>query len=156
MTRRGFQGAVLKTLGARDHELTVSRIEELAPHCRRIWMQSSTLFDELDFGPTSWVRSWFPDPDGGDTQYQRGYTIATVDEATGEFAIDIVLHEPMGPASTWAAHAQPGDSLQAMVMGTKKFTLPEDLPAGYLLIGDAASIPAINGIINAVPSEVPI
>lgn len=62
----------------------------------------------------------------------------------------------MGPASTWAAHAQPGDSIAAMVLGTRKFTLPEDLPAGYLLIGDPASIPAINSIIDIVPPEVPI
>src|SRR5699024_3800644 len=54
------------------------------------------------------------------------------------------------PACAWAAVAEPGARIQAMVLGTAKFAVPEDAPAGYLLIGDAASIPAINSIIEVV------
>jgi ATP-binding cassette subfamily B protein IrtA len=156
MARRGFQGAVLRSLGAQDHELTVVRKQHLAPHFVQIWFTSPTLFNELDMSPTAWIRFWFPDPAGSETQFQRGYTIAHHDEITGEFAVNFVLHEPAGPASTWAKSAQPGDAVAAVVLGTHGFEIPENPPAGYLLIGDSASLPAINSIIEVVPPEIPI
>ncbi|ODR18616.1 ABC transporter ATP-binding protein/permease, partial [Mycolicibacterium porcinum] len=86
----------------------------------------------------------------------RGYTMSEMDPATGHFAVDVVLHEPSGPASKWARAAKPGDSIPVMSLGSTGFTVPEDLPAGYLLIGDAAATPAINGIIGALPHDIPI
>ncbi|MFP3471772.1 SIP domain-containing protein, partial [Micrococcus sp. SIMBA_144] len=71
------------------------------------------------------------------------------------FACDFVLHEPAGPASAWAATAEPGTTVQATSLGSTRFDLPEELPAGYLLIGDAASTPAINAILSELPAEVP-
>ncbi|MGW0162517.1 ABC transporter ATP-binding protein/permease [Mycobacterium sp. NPDC003323] len=156
---RGLQGVMMRGFGARDHEVTVLGTEWLAPHCLRIRMVSPTVFEDSAAEPTSWLRFWFPDPDGTDTEFQRAYTISEADPATGRFAIDVVLHEPAGPASTWAADVRPGTTIAAMVMGSKGFSVaedPVDRPAGYLLIGDAASQPAINGIIGAVPHDIPI
>jgi ATP-binding cassette subfamily B protein IrtA len=42
------------------------------------------------------------------------------------------------------------------LMGSSRFDTPDEQPAGYLLIGDSASIPGINGIIGIVPHDVPI
>lgn len=156
---RGLQGVMMRGFGARDHEVTVLGTERLAPHCVRIQMVSPTVFEDSNSDPTSWLRFWFPDPDGSDTEFQRAYTISEADPETGHFSVDVVLHEPAGPASTWAATVQPGATIAVMVMGSKGFTVPdapEDRPAGYLLIGDAASQPAINGIIGAVPHDIPI
>ncbi|MDO5726729.1 MAG: ATP-binding cassette domain-containing protein [Bowdeniella nasicola] len=154
MAKRGFQGAMMKMFGADDHRITVVGTEDITPDFRRIWCTSATLFAELESGPTAWVRLWLPDKDGADSEHQRGYTIAKRD---GErFAIDFVLHEPAGPASAWARRAKVGDEITAMAMATTKFTPPELDPAGYLLIGDAASIPAINTIIESVDERIPI
>lgn len=156
---RGFQGVMMRGFGARDHEVTVLGTERLAPHCLRIRMVSPTVFEDSNADPTSWLRFWFPDPDGSDTEFQRAYTISESDPETGHFAVDVVLHELAGPASTWAATVEPGATIAVMVMGSKGFSVPEaveDRPAGYLLIGDAASQPAINGIIGAVPHDIPI
>ncbi|QVI29728.1 ATP-binding cassette domain-containing protein [Mycolicibacterium neoaurum] len=156
---RGFQGVMMRGFGARDHQVTVLSTQRLAPHCVRIQMVSPTIFEDSATEPTSWLRFWFPDPDGTDTEFQRAYTISESDPATGHFAIDVVLHEPAGPASRWAADVAPGATIAAMVMGSKGFSVPEDpadRPAGYLLIGDSASQPAINGIIGAVPHDIPV
>lgn len=156
---RGLQGVMMRGFGARDHEVTVLGTERLAPHCVRIRMVSPTVFEDSSTDPTSWLRFWFPDPEGSDTEFQRAYTISEADPETGHFAVDVVLHEPAGPASTWAATVEPGATVAVMVMGSKGFSVPdavEDRPAGYLLIGDAASQPAINGIIGAVPQDIPI
>jgi ATP-binding cassette subfamily B protein IrtA len=42
------------------------------------------------------------------------------------------------------------------LMGSSRFDTLDEQPAGYLLIGDSASIPGINGIIGVVPDDVPI
>lgn len=153
---RGFQGAVLRGLGARDHVATVVSTTPVAPNCVRIEMSAPTLFEDLLHTPAEWLRFWFPDPDGGSTEHQRAYTIVSTNEGTGEFTIDVVIHEPAGPACQWAAAAQPGMTIPVVSFGSSRFEIPEDLPAGFLLVGDAASIPAINSILAALPADVDV
>ena len=153
---RGFQGAVIRGFGARDHEATVTEVVRVAPHVVRVRLTSPTLFQDAVADPTAWLRFWFPDPGGGDTEHQRAYTILEGDVASGTFAVDIVLHEPAGPASIWARRAEPGMTVPVTSLGSSAFTVPDDPPAGYLLFGDSASIPAINGILDTVPPDVPI
>lgn len=154
---RGFQGVVLRAFGARDHTATVTETVRIAPHCVRIRMVSPTLFDDVVPEPAAWLRFWFPDPGGSGTEFQRAYTISEADVADGRFAIDVVLHDPAGPASTWARTVGPGTPIAVMsLMGSSRFTAPGQQPAGYLLIGDAASIPGINGIIGTMSDDIPI
>ncbi|MGE2836330.1 ABC transporter ATP-binding protein/permease [Mycobacterium sp. SMC-4] len=156
---RGLQGVMLRGFGARDHQATVVDKQYVAPHFVRVRLVSPTLFDEVVVEPTTWLRFWFPDPEGSDTEFQRAYTITESDPASGRFAVDMVLHEPAGPASTWARDVEPGATIAVMSLGSRGFTVaddPLDRPAGYLLIGDSASTPAINGIIGAVPHDIAI
>lgn len=156
MAKRGFTGVMMRSYGARDHEATVTGTELLAPGFLRVRMVSSTLLSDVVLGPTAYLRFWFPDADGGDVEHQRGYTLVDADEETGTFAIDFVLHEPAGPASAWAQRAEPGTVVSVATLGSTPFVLPDELPAGYLLIGDSASIPAINGILGALPARIPV
>ncbi|WP_322859109.1 ABC transporter ATP-binding protein/permease [Mycobacterium europaeum] len=154
---RGFQGVMLRSFGARDHIATVLETVRIAPHFVRVRMTSPTLFEDVDAEPAAWLRFWFPDPDGSNTEFQRAYTISEADVPSGRFAVDIVLHEPAGPASKWARTVQPGATIAVMaLMGSSRFDVPDEQPAGYLLIGDSASIPGMNGIIGVVPDDVPI
>ncbi|OBJ01509.1 iron ABC transporter permease [Mycobacterium alsense] len=154
---RGIQGAMLRGFGARDHIATVLETVRIAPHFVRVRMVSPTLFEDAQAEPAAWLRFWFPDPDGSNTEFQRAYTISEADVATGRFAVDVVLHEPSGPASVWARTVQPGATIAAMsLMGSSRFDTPDEQPAGYLLIGDAASIPGMNGIVGTVPPDVSI
>ena len=154
---RGFQGAMLRGFGARDHTATVIETVSIAPHFVRVRMVSQTLFEDAEAEPAAWLRFWFPDPDGSGTEFQRAYTISEADAAAGRFAVDVVLHEPAGPASKWARTVAPGATIAVMsLMGSSRFDVPEEPPAGYLLIGDSASIPGMNGIIGTVPDDVPV
>lgn len=156
MAKRGVQGAIMRGFGARDHEATVVGTELLAPGFLRVRMISPTILSEVVVAPTAWLRFWFPDPDGGETEHQRAYTLSEADPDTGAFACDFVLHEPAGPASSWAKAATPGMTVPVTALGSSAFEVPEEPPAGYLLIGDSASIPGITGIIGAVPDEIAI
>jgi ATP-binding cassette, subfamily B, bacterial IrtA/YbtP len=154
---RGFQGAMLRGFGARDHTATVVETIRIAPHFVRVRMISPTLFEDAQAEPAAWLRFWFPDPDGSNSEFQRAYTISEADVAAGSFAVDVVLHDAAGPASLWARSVEPGATIAVMsLMGSSRFDVPDDQPAGYLLIGDSASIPGVNGIIGVVPDDVPI
>jgi ATP-binding cassette subfamily B protein IrtA len=154
---RGFQGAMLRGFGARDHTATVIETVGIAPHFVRIRMESPTLFQDAQAEPAAWLRFWFPDPEGSTTEFQRAYTISEADVPAGRFAVDVVLHDPAGPASLWARTVEPGATIAVMsLMGSSRFDTPDEPPAGYLLVGDSASIPGINGIIGIVPDDVPI
>lgn len=157
MMARGFQGVMMRGFGARDHTARVIEKLEIAPHFVRVRMHSDTLFQDVIVEPTAWLRFWFPDPEGSKTEFQRAYTLTETDVSAGNFAVDMVLHEPAGPASAWARTAAPGAEIAVMSLtGPSRFAITDELPAGYLLIGDSASTPAINGIIDVVPREVPI
>jgi ATP-binding cassette subfamily B protein IrtA len=156
MAKRGFNGAIMSAFGLRDHEAEVIDVERLAPKFIRVRMTSPTVFTDTEIGPTAWLRFWFPDPADPDFEHQRGYTITEADPESGTLAVDFVLHEPAGPASAWAESVTVGTRVEVASMGSTVFTVPDELPAGYLLIGDSASIPAINSILETVPAGVPI
>ena len=143
-------------LGGQDHTLTVTEVEPLTSHVTRIGFLSPSLFDDLPEGPATYIRCWFPDPARPGVEHQRGFTPILTRRTIGAFSIDFLLHEPAGPASNWARHAAAGQRLGATVYGTTPFELPDPPPTGMLLIGDPASLPALNSIIDALPDEVPI
>ncbi|MDO3646581.1 ABC transporter ATP-binding protein/permease [Nocardia mangyaensis] len=148
---------VLNAFGVQYHTATVSGTEQLTPRMRRVWLSAPTLLADIDIEPTAWLRMWFPDDKGSDAEFQRGYTIAEVDPDTvGRFAVDFVLHEPAGPASAWALNVTGGETIEVTSFGSRGFSVSEDPPAGYLLIGDSASVPAINTILAAVPHQVAV
>ncbi len=100
----------------------------------------------------------FPTAEKGQEDHMRRYRTVIAGLALAIGLVGCAGQNPgeTPPACAWAAVAEPGARIQAMVLGTAKFAVPEDAPAGYLLIGDAASIPAINSIIEVVPRHIPL
>src|SRR6201998_3212133 len=138
---RGLQGVILRGFGARDHTATVIGTVYIAPHFVRVRMVSPTLFKDVQAEPAAWLRFWFPDPDGSNTGFQRAYTISEADVPAGRFAVDIVLHDPAGPASLWARAVKPGATIAVMsLMGSSRFDVAYVQPSGQLLVGDSASV----------------
>src|SRR5436309_6327097 len=142
MPSRGFQGAVLKLLRAGDYQLTVTGRRELSPHYLRLSFDAGGLLTDRPLHPTMWIRMWFAD---GDKQHQRGYTLVDPNPEADTVDIEFALHD--GVASRWAQHARPGDTIEVTVLGSN-FTLPEPAPKGYVIVGDTASLPAINSLLT--------
>ncbi|MCV7199130.1 siderophore-interacting protein [Mycobacterium angelicum] len=141
---RGMAGAILKLLGAGDYRLTVTGRRQISPHYLRLSFDAAGMLEAHPPHPTMWVRMWFAD---GDKLHQRGYTLVDPDPVADTVDVEFALHG--GLASRWAAAAQPGDVIKATVLGSK-FALPEPEPAGYIFVGDAASLPAINSLLSAI------
>ncbi|ULE31528.1 siderophore-interacting protein [Mycobacterium sp. IDR2000157661] len=141
---RGFQGAVLKLLRAGDNELTVTGKRTISPHYTRLSFTAGGMLADRPLHPTMWIRMWFAD---GDKLHQRGYTLVDPDPTNDTVDIEFALHD--GIASDWAQRAQPGDTIEVTVLGSN-FGLPEPPPAGYVIVGDTASLPAINSLLSAI------
>lgn len=141
---RGFSGAVLKLLRAGDYRLTVTDRREISPHYLRLSFDAGGMLSENAVHPTMWIRIWFSD---GNKVHQRGYTLVDPDPEADTTDIEFALHG--GIASQWAQSAQPGDTIEATVLGSK-FAVPEPRPAGYVIVGDTASLPAINSLLDAI------
>jgi NADPH-dependent ferric siderophore reductase len=141
---RGWQGAVLKLWRPGEYRLTLTSRREISPHYLRLSFDAGGMLAENSLHPTMWIRMWFPD---GTKLHQRGYTLVDPDPAADTVDIEFALHD--GIASQWARAAQPGDTIEATVLGSK-FAIPEPPPAGYVIVGDAASLPAINSLLEAI------
>ncbi|OOK79323.1 siderophore-interacting FAD-binding domain protein [Mycobacterium kansasii] len=117
---------------------------EISPHYLRLSFDDGGMLGEHAVHPTMWIRMWFSD---GDKSHQRGYTLVDPDPAAGAFDVEFALHE--GIASDWARNAQPGDTIDATVLGSK-FAIPDPPPGGYVIVGDTASLPAINSLLESI------
>lgn len=151
MAKRGYTGAVANMYGAVEHALTVVSIEDVTAHYRRITFDAPTMFDGDPMKPAEWIRLWAPDAVRPGREHMRGYTVVDPDPEQSRFSVEFVLHEPAGPACTWASNVEVGATIPALRWASTHFTVPDPAPAGYLLLGDAASIPGINGILSTVP-----
>ncbi|MFG3251354.1 siderophore-interacting protein [Streptomyces sp. NPDC048187] len=141
---RGWEGAVLKLMRAKDFTFTVTDAEDVTPHYRRLRLTDGGMLAVTGVHPTMWVRLWF---DNAGRPHQRGYTLVDPDPAAGTFAMEFALHE--GCASDWARAAKPGDTIEATVQGTG-FEVPQPLPSRVFAVADPASLPALNSLLDAL------
>ncbi|MFJ9719552.1 siderophore-interacting protein [Streptomyces sp. NPDC101213] len=141
---RGWEGAVLRLMRAKDFTLTVTGAQDVTPHYRRLHVTDGGLLAAAGVHPTMWVRLWFTN---AGRPHQRAYTLVDPDPAAGTFSLEFALHE--GAAGDWARAAGPGDTIEATVRGTG-FTRPAPPPSRALVIGDPASLPAINSLLAAL------
>ncbi|MDX3784154.1 siderophore-interacting protein [Streptomyces europaeiscabiei] len=142
----GWEGAVLKLLRGKDFVFTVTGAEQVTEHYRRLHLGDGGMLAVTGVHPTMWVRLWF---DAAGKPHQRAYTLVDPDPAAGTFSLEFALHD--GHASDWARAAKPGDTIEATVHGTA-FTDPDPTPSHILAIGDPASLPALNSLLDALPS----
>lgn len=140
--------------------VSVSRVQILSPAMRRITLAGDELLGFEVTDPASYLKLIFPEPgqtepdrplpDGPRPTAMRTYTPLAVRPEQLEVDVDFVLHGE-GPASTWAAQAQPGQVLYLMGPGPG-YTLPPEASA-HLLIGDDSALPAFETILASLPAD---
>ncbi|MFF9068836.1 siderophore-interacting protein [Streptomyces sp. NPDC014891] len=141
----GWQGAVLKLMRGKDFTFTVTGAEQVTEDYRRVHFTDGGLLTAAGIHPTMWVRIWF---DNAGRPHQRAYTLVDPDQAAGTFSLEFALHD--GVASRWARSCAPGDTVEATLQGTG-FDAPEPRPGRLLVVGDPASLPAVNSLLDALP-----
>lgn len=108
--------------------------------------------------PKQWHTRWKQLPEG-ERNALRTYTPAAIRPEVGEIDVDIYLHQPAGPASTWAESCALGDELvltgpdsRAGYTGYGIHYTPPVAPGEVLLVGDATALPASNNILQSLPA----
>ncbi len=147
------------------HEVTVTGVEDVTPHMRRVKVRCA------DVGPfiggdmhvrilvlpkgrqPVWPRyrengriAW---PDGEDELLVRAYTIRAVDVEREELWIDFFQHPMPGvttPGADFASNCQIGDRLGLLGPGSGGLPVSSRIP----LVGDESALPAIARIIAEV------
>lgn len=152
--------------------LQVVGVRPLTPHMRRITLGGPELEGFYSPAPDDHIKAFFfppgvapvaplPQPGGAPPLWPEGvarppmrdYTPRRYDAVRGELDIDFVLHGH-GPAATWAANAQVGDSL--LIGGPRGSGLVPYRAAGYLLIADEAGLPALSRWLESLPAPTPV
>ena len=88
----------------------------------------------------------------GAKQEWRNYTVRRHRPTEGEIDVDVVLHEPKGPACTWAARTPLG--AQVGYAGPRVDFAPKPGAEWLLLVGDETALPAIAAILET-PRPIP-
>jgi len=158
----------------RRRVMSVTRIEDLNPRYRRVYLTAEDLADGFPFMPmavTDHVKVMFPQPDTGEVimpvrtpegfrvpegsppPISRDYTVRGWDPQRGELVLDFVIHGT-GIASDWGRNARPGDQLG--IMGPRgNVVLPENY-SWYLFAGDETAVPTLGRLLEELPEGVAV
>lgn len=142
--------------------LTVTEAIDLTPNMRRITLTGDALNDYPEITSTAYVKLMFDlqgqalttSPESRDNVQMRTYTIRTLDQTNATMTIDMALHSEGvhgGPASHWAQHVQPGDSILVGGPGSSKGLADEF--DWVLFAGDMTSLPAISTYLESLPAD---
>ncbi|CAN5122105.1 siderophore-interacting protein [soil metagenome] len=132
--------------------LTVTSREQLGPQMLRLGFTSPELHDFVSASHDDHIKLLFPAADGFEPA-KRDFTPRRFDTASNTLVIDFALHEA-GPATSWAASAAIGDTLQ--IGGPRGSSVVPDDFDWYLLIGDDTALPAIGRRIEELRAGVPV
>jgi NADPH-dependent ferric siderophore reductase len=141
-------------------QVRVTRVEQLSPRMVRVTFTGDDLGAFAWNGPAAHIKLIFPEdgqdeplmpqPDGPRSTRMRTYTPRRFDPGIPELDVEFVLHGD-GPASNWAARAQPG---QALILAGPGPNYQIDPDADwFLLAGDDTALPAIETILDALPAR---
>jgi NADPH-dependent ferric siderophore reductase len=165
----------------RLYEVEVKRVVEISPTYRRVTFTGplcdaiadnrhdqrikfllpaeGASLEDFSLEPTTWYQRWRDLPDH-ERMPIRTYTIREVRAELAEFDVDIAIHGRIGPASSWALDAVPGDRIVVNapcahypdVHGGVDWHAPEHV-GRVLLAGDETAAPAIAGILESLPAD---
>lgn len=127
--------------------LTVTQVDHLSPHVRRIHFTGESLADFVSASFDDHVKLIL-NADSAQP-IMRDYTPRHFDTTARHLSIEFALHGT-GPAAQWAAQARPGDTV--VVGGPRgSFIVPTDYD-WHLLVGDDTALPAIQRRLDELPA----
>jgi NADPH-dependent ferric siderophore reductase len=138
---------------ARRRTLVVAGMERISAHMTRVTL-AGDLEDFKSLGFDDHVKIFLPDENSGATGETpsligRDFTPRRHDPAASTLDIDFATHDA-GPATRWAAQAQPG---QTLTLGGPRgsFIIPTSYD-WHLLVGDETGLPAIGRRLAELPA----
>jgi NADPH-dependent ferric siderophore reductase len=136
------------------YRLTVNQSQRITPNMQRITLQGKELAEFPTGYEGSYIKLLFRVEKTANV-IMRTYTIRKFSPHDVSLDIDLVLHgeqgKDSGPASSWAAMAKPGDSMQMLGPGKVKTASLE--AEWYFFAGDMTALPAISCQLEQLPVD---
>jgi NADPH-dependent ferric siderophore reductase len=138
---------MMRRRGLSEWQLRTVSTVELSPSMRRISLavDSNVTFSSM---PGQDLVFMLPDLAGG--VGRRHYTIRRFRADEREVDIDVFLHGSETPGARWALRTTPGDTVTAYGPRGRNILHPD--ADWRLFVGDDTAVPAITGMIEALPS----
>jgi NADPH-dependent ferric siderophore reductase len=158
-----------RRIRAKPRLVEVVRVKRLTPLMVRVVFSGKELEGFVTKGPAEHLKVNFPPPGesklalpewgpdgpvllpGQQRPLNRTYTPRLWDPETGELTVDFLLHGE-GPGSSWAQQARPGHVVAVSNQPGGAYKADPDAD-WYLIGGDAAALPAIATLLDAVPAS---
>ncbi|WP_432842125.1 siderophore-interacting protein [Dactylosporangium sp. CA-092794] len=173
MARTNLNAARIKPEVAALLTLRVLRSERLSPHFQRVTLGGGDAERFRPMGFDQWFRLFIPVAEDSLSRLPnkldmmaylkfltiakasrpvlRNYTVRAHRADGPELDVDVILHEPAGPAATWARTCAPGDPVAILDEGVG-FNPPAAVEE-VRLVGDESALPAIAGILASLPAH---
>jgi len=127
--------------------LTVVNKNEISQNMLRITLQGEQL-KNISWQPGCYVKLKVPDA----TNYKmRTYTVRSYDSNKQTLDIDFAIHQPAGPATSWALDVKVGDEIELKGPGTLK--IDSSVGDWYLFAADMSALPAAISVIETLPAD---
>lgn len=139
---------MMRRRGMKEWTLTVVGAKQVTPHMRRVTVKVE---GDGAFEPKAGQDIVLLLPDATGNLGRRHYTIRRYDPASGLADIDLVIHSKVSPGARWALEAAPGDVVTAF--GPRGRNVIQSGADWRLFVGDETCIPAILGMIEALPAD---
>jgi NADPH-dependent ferric siderophore reductase len=147
---------------------TVVGVRDVTPKVRRITFGGGDLATFSPIAPDQFLYVLLPPPGRSELTIDQSftwsgyehmpeperpvgayYTVRAWRPDVAELDMDFVLHTPAGPACEWAARAAVGDPVA--LWGPRSSFAPPPATDWYLLLADDTGLPALAGILGALP-----
>ena len=164
----GAERVMQEMTSIRTFLTTVSAVEDLTPHLRKVTFRGGDLATFAPCGPDTFLYLLVPPPGRDELTIDQSFTWAAhaempeEDRPVGAYytlrhwrpeaqELDIlcVLHDDPGPASAWAERARPGDPVA--LWGPRTAFAPPPDTDWYLLVADETGLPAVAVILESLP-----
>jgi NADPH-dependent ferric siderophore reductase len=152
---------------------SVAAVEDVHAHLRQITFRGGDLATFTPLGPDTFLYLLLPPPGRTDLTIDQSFTWSRYDAMPEserpvgayytvrrwrpeqqEMDVLCVLHGDTGPASAWAARAEPGDPVA--LWGPRTAYEPPPDTDWYLLVADETGLPAVAAIIESLPEGTPV
>ena len=132
--------------------VTVIHKERLSKNILRLTVSGKELDQRFSWSTGCYVKLRIANSSSDDTKPKvRTYTVRYHDPTEKTISIDFAIHQPAGPATSWALDAEPGDSIE--LMGPSPLKMDLNTGDWYLFAADMAAIPAALSALESLPSE---
>jgi NADPH-dependent ferric siderophore reductase len=132
--------------------VTAEHVELMTPQMKRITVDGSCLPAFRAGLPAQWLKVFAPVGDGRPAT-GRAYTVRRFDPVSKRLELDFVLHGDDGAVSAWAARVKPGDCFEISATHPRSGFAVQNATERYVLFGDETALPAMAGILEALPAH---